>query len=69
MHLNWGGRALPIRSLRIRQRTGDCAVIIAVGAKAAVPPIKGIETAVPAVEAYLNIDKIGERVVLVGGDW
>lgn len=43
------------------------AVIIAVGSHPAVPPIKGIEMAVNALDVYKNIDKIGKKVVLAGG--
>lgn len=43
------------------------AIIIATGAHPAKPPIKGIEKAMNALEAYHNMDKIGKRVVLAGG--
>ena len=43
------------------------AVIIAVGAHPVKPPIKGINKAMNALEAYHNIDKIGKNVVLAGG--
>ncbi len=43
------------------------AVIIAVGAHPAKPPIKGIHKAMNALEAYHNIDRLGKRVVLAGG--
>lgn len=43
------------------------AVIIAVGAHPVKPPIKGIDRAMNALEAYHNMDRIGKRVVLAGG--
>ncbi|WP_238917143.1 FAD-dependent oxidoreductase [Clostridium sp. YIM B02555] len=43
------------------------AVIIAVGAHPLVPKIPGIETAMNALEAYDSINRIGKKVVLVGG--
>lgn len=42
-------------------------VIIAVGSQPSVPRIKGIDTAMNALEAYSSNDKIGKNVVLVGG--
>ncbi len=46
---------------------GAEAVIIAVGSEPLVLPLPGIEYAMPAANAYYNMDKIGKRVVLVGG--
>ena len=43
------------------------AVIIAVGARPAKPPVKGIDMAMNALEAYHNMDQLGKRVVLAGG--
>lgn len=43
------------------------AVIIAVGANPAIPPIKGIKMAYSALDAYHNMDKIGKNVVISGG--
>ena len=43
------------------------AVIIAVGAHPVKPPIKGIDRAMNALEAYHSMDRIGKRVVLAGG--
>lgn len=43
------------------------AIIIATGAHPAKPPIKGIDKAMNALEAYHNMDKIGKKVVLAGG--
>ena len=45
------------------------AVIIAVGAHPVKPPIKGIDRAMNALEAYHGMDRIGKRVVLAGGGW
>ena len=42
-------------------------VIIAVGSSPLTPPIPGIETTVPAVEAYRHPEKLGDRVVIAGG--
>ncbi|WP_411680385.1 FAD-dependent oxidoreductase [Clostridium thailandense] len=42
-------------------------VIIAVGSHPLVPKIPGIDTAMNALEAYNSMDKIGKKVVLVGG--
>lgn len=42
-------------------------ILVAVGGHAAVPPIPGIETAMDALTAYDSMDKVGKRVVLVGG--
>lgn len=43
------------------------ACIVAVGATQAVPPIPGIEHAVMAWDVFGNEDKIGKKVVIVGG--
>ncbi|MDF2514052.1 MAG: NADH-flavin oxidoreductase, Old yellow enzyme family [Herbinix sp.] len=43
------------------------AIILAVGSSPITPPIKGIETAMKALEAYRNISKVGKKVVMVGG--
>lgn len=43
------------------------AVIIAVGSHPFVPPMKGIENAVNALEVYSKMDEIGQSVVIVGG--
>lgn len=43
------------------------AVICAVGSVPIVPKISGIETAVHALEAYGNTDKLGKNVVIIGG--
>lgn len=43
------------------------AVIIAVGSKPMVPPIKGIENAMQALEVYDAPEKVGKNVVMIGG--
>lgn len=43
------------------------AVLIAVGSSPLCPPIPGIETTVPAVEAYRHPEKLGNTVVIAGG--
>lgn len=71
------GRKLERRGVRVLLNTGageDFAakykpdyVICAVGSHAAVPPIKGIENALHALEAYNEPEKVGQRVVMIGG--
>ncbi len=46
---------------------GYDAVIAAVGSHSVFPPIKGIETAISAVDAYGKEDQLGQRVVVIGG--
>ena len=43
------------------------AVIIAVGSTPVIPPISGIENAVDALELYRNLDKVGSKVIMIGG--
>lgn len=43
------------------------AVILAVGSSPLVPSIPGIERAVDALTLYDNLDKVGRRVVVIGG--
>jgi 2,4-dienoyl-CoA reductase-like NADH-dependent reductase (Old Yellow Enzyme family)/thioredoxin reductase len=43
------------------------AVICAVGSHPFVPPIKGIEKAVHAVDVYRDLVRLGKRVVIIGG--
>jgi pyruvate/2-oxoglutarate dehydrogenase complex dihydrolipoamide dehydrogenase (E3) component len=43
------------------------AVILAIGASPALPPIPGIGTAVHALEVYKSGSKVGKKVVMVGG--
>ncbi|MDD6188567.1 MAG: FAD-dependent oxidoreductase [Clostridiales bacterium] len=42
-------------------------VIAAIGGKAAMPPIPGIEKAIPVTEAYSAPEKLGKKVVILGG--
>jgi len=56
----------PVSSGLIRQFAPD-AVLIAVGASAAVPPIPGIEKAIPALEVYKDTCSPGKKIVIVGG--
>lgn len=43
------------------------AVIVAVGAEQIVPPIPGVEKAVMSFDVFGNEDKIGHKVLIVGG--
>lgn len=43
------------------------ACIVAIGAEQAVPPIPGIENAMMAWDVFGNEDKVGKKVVIVGG--
>ncbi len=43
------------------------AVIISVGSTPVVPRIPGIETAIHALDAYCDPDKVGQKVVMAGG--
>ncbi|NTV89898.1 MAG: FAD-dependent oxidoreductase, partial [Clostridiales bacterium] len=43
------------------------AVICAVGAEPVVPRIKGIENALHALTAYSDFDKLGQKIVIIGG--
>jgi len=42
-------------------------IIVAVGSKPLIPPIKGIEKAVGALDVYTGIEQLGKQVVIVGG--
>lgn len=42
-------------------------VIAAIGGKAAMPPIPGLEKAIPVTEAYSSPEKLGNKVVILGG--
>ncbi|MCL5734709.1 MAG: FAD-dependent oxidoreductase [Actinobacteria bacterium] len=42
-------------------------VLLAVGSSPLLPPILGIELAVDALTLYSNLDKVGKRVVIIGG--
>ena len=46
---------------------GPDAVIVAIGSKAAMPPIPGLEKAVPVTEAYAAPEKLGKKVLILGG--
>ena len=43
------------------------AVICAVGSYPAVPPIKGIEKALHALDVYRDFSKLGKKVIIIGG--
>ncbi|WP_298069298.1 FAD-dependent oxidoreductase, partial [uncultured Mailhella sp.] len=43
------------------------ACIVAVGATQAVPPIPGIENAMPAWDVFGNEENVGKKVIIVGG--
>lgn len=71
------GRKLERRGVRVLLNTeagedlaekyGPDYIICAVGSHASVPPIKGIENAMHALEAYDAPEKVGHRVVMIGG--
>jgi 2,4-dienoyl-CoA reductase-like NADH-dependent reductase (Old Yellow Enzyme family)/thioredoxin reductase len=42
-------------------------VVVALGSRPVVPPISGIEYAMKAVDVYSGMERIGKRVVMVGG--
>ena len=46
---------------------GADVLIAALGSEAAEPPIPGLETAVPVTEAYARPEKLGQRVLILGG--
>ena len=46
---------------------GFDAVISAIGSEPVIPPIPGIENAVPAIQAHFAEEAIGENVVIIGG--
>ena len=56
----------PVTADFIKESQYD-AIIIAVGASPVVPRIEGIETAMGALDLYRNMDKVGKRVVMIGG--
>ncbi len=49
------------------EQHGADAVICAIGADTIVPPIKGIQKAMPILEVYDDLDALGQRIVVVGG--
>ena len=46
---------------------GADAIVIAVGSRPVMPQIPGIENALRAVHVHENMDRIGQKVVMVGG--
>jgi 2,4-dienoyl-CoA reductase-like NADH-dependent reductase (Old Yellow Enzyme family)/thioredoxin reductase len=42
-------------------------IITAIGSEAALPPIPGLELAVPVTEAYSHPEKLGQKVLILGG--
>ena len=46
---------------------GPEVVVLAVGSSPLLPPIPGIQDAVDALTLYGNLDKVGKRVVVIGG--
>jgi 2,4-dienoyl-CoA reductase-like NADH-dependent reductase (Old Yellow Enzyme family)/thioredoxin reductase len=42
-------------------------IIAAIGSEAAAPPIPGLELAVPVTEAYAHPEKLGQKVLILGG--
>lgn len=64
------GVALRLRTLVTPEslRSGEWdAVICAIGAVPAVPPIPGIDRAIPVLDAYSNLRELGRRIVIIGG--
>jgi NADPH-dependent 2,4-dienoyl-CoA reductase/sulfur reductase-like enzyme len=43
------------------------AIIVAIGGEHFVPPIPGVESAMSSEQAHLNNEKIGQKVVIIGG--
>ena len=56
----------PVSPEDIRDSRAD-AVILALGSVPAVPPVKGIENALQALDVYDNLGRIGHKVVMIGG--
>ena len=46
---------------------GADVIIAAIGSRPALPPIPGLETTVPVTEAYEQPEKLGRKVVILGG--
>jgi pyruvate/2-oxoglutarate dehydrogenase complex dihydrolipoamide dehydrogenase (E3) component len=42
-------------------------IIVAVGSRTIVPSIQGIENAMKAVDVYKDVNKVGQKVIMVGG--
>lgn len=49
------------------EKQGYDSVIAAIGAEPVILPIPGIENAIHATDSFANADKVGQRVVVVGG--
>ena len=49
------------------EKLGADVIIAAIGSVAAVPPIPGIDVTVPVTEAYEHPEKLGQKVVILGG--
>ncbi len=49
------------------EKLGADVLIAALGSDPAMPPIPGLETAVPVTEAYADPGKLGQKVVVLGG--
>ena len=49
------------------EQLGADVLIAALGSRPAEPPIPGLETAVPVTEAYADPERLGQRVVILGG--
>ena len=49
------------------EKLGADVIIAAVGGKAAMPAIPGIEKAIPVTEAYADPEKLGKKTVVLGG--
>jgi 2,4-dienoyl-CoA reductase-like NADH-dependent reductase (Old Yellow Enzyme family)/thioredoxin reductase len=43
------------------------AIILAVGSSPITPKVKGIDTAMKALDAYRDVSKVGKKVIMVGG--
>ena len=48
-------------------RLGADVIIAAIGSEQAMPPIPGLEKTVPVTEAYAEPEKLGQKVVVLGG--
>lgn len=49
------------------EKLGADVVVAAIGSVAAVPPIPGIEISVPVTDAYIEPEKLGQKVAILGG--
>ncbi len=72
---NWAVQQVLDAAVTVRLNTevtpemvkGFDVVIAAVGAEPLIPPIPGVEAAIPAIDAYGHEDTLGNSVVLIGG--